>query len=108
MAGRAVATEAVPWRGTKDAARYVGLGVNAFRAVVKRGGIAFIEDGGARRYLLSDLDAYLHRKRRPAAWEGQPEQSRPAGGAPTGTVIQLPGGINPITRRPYGQKAGAQ
>jgi hypothetical protein len=98
MSGRAAAPSDVPWRFTRDAAAYVGLGENAFRAAVKRGEIAQIKDSGHPRYLICDLDAYLTRKRQPARAEIGDQK---AAGKRRGPVIQLPSGINRITRRPY-------
>lgn len=89
----------VPWLGTEDAAHYVGLGVNAFRLLVKRREIAAIRDGGHPRFLRTDLDAYLARKRQPAKWEANPRpkvEREP-------TPIRLPDGINDITGRPFGE-----
>lgn len=88
-------------RSTKEAAHYVGLGLNAFRAAVKRGEIAAIKDGGHPRFLVADLDAYLQRKRHPARTELRQERQTSNAGR-SGRLIQLPSGINPITKRPYG------
>jgi len=77
MGGRVTPSLDVPWLATDQAAHYVGLGVNAFRAAVKRREIAAIDDDGPRRYLRADLDAYLARKRVPARAELTPAKSAP-------------------------------
>lgn len=92
----------MPWRSIEQAAVYVGLGENAFRAAVNRGEIAVIDDDGHRRFLQADLDAYLAWKRKPANWEQAPatETHVTAPG-----VLQLKPGINRLTGQPRGGRA---
>lgn len=101
MKPRRAPTEPVPWRNTEAAAAYVGLGMDLFRAAVKAGEIAMIADGGAQRFFVRDLDAYLERKRQPAIWEREAPVTR------GGRVVNLPTGINPVTQRPFGMTAAA-
>lgn len=101
MSGRATPAESVPWRTTREAAAYVGLGKHAFGRAVARGEIAPIADEGHRRFLVSTLDAYLVRKSQRTVTAVEPRQEPPK----PRPVFQLPSGINRITGVPYGQRA---
>jgi hypothetical protein len=97
MKPRRAPTEPVPWRNAEDAAAYVGLGIDTFRAAVKAGEVAVIEGRGQQRFLLVDLDAYLMHQRTPAAWER-------VASARTGKVVSLPTtGTNVLTGQPREQ-----
>lgn len=88
---------------SEEAAIYVGLGIEQFRAAVRAREIAVIEHRGHWRFRPEDLSAYLEHMRQPAAWE------RTATKRSGDKVVALPTtGINAVTRLPWNEKDKAR
>ena len=82
-----------PLLTTREAAAYCRLGLHKFRAAVARGEVARIDHGGHPTFLLDDLEAFLARRRVPAAWERRdPARRRIA-------PLFAPGEVNPVSGR---------